>query len=473
MPQPPVRVDRSARVEQTDRRRRARARGAALVAAVLAMLGATSGVAAPPAAAKPAAVQQGGGGALMIVMDASGSMRADDGTGRSKLDGAKAALRQAVAGLPDGAVAGLLVYGAHTPNTEAARAAGCQDTEVVVPPAPLDRGRMTAAIDGFAASGFTPIGRALQDATAALPTSGPRTVLLVSDGVDTCAPPDPCTVAGQLAKAGVELRLETVGFQVDPGARAQLECIARAGGGQYSDAADSGALAQRLVDVASRAARSYTSRGSPVKGGASYQDAPLLVPGTYSDTALAKEQSWYAVDLAAGQELTARSTLVIDDGDFGGIGALYEVQIVDPDLTNVCCAVGRGYQVNVGTGAATRAVSVSATSGVVGAIGNTAQKAGRYFVRITTDGHGAREYPIELDLSVADASTAPSSAAAAPPTAAPPTAAPLTDAAGGDGPATSTLLGVIGALSALVLGLVVAVVLLLRRDRARARGRST
>jgi hypothetical protein len=38
-------------------------------------------------------------------------MRGDDGTGRSKLDGALAALKQAVAGLPDGAVAGLLVYG--------------------------------------------------------------------------------------------------------------------------------------------------------------------------------------------------------------------------------------------------------------------------------------------------------------------------------------------------------------------------
>jgi len=337
-------------------------RGVALVAAVLALLGAVSWVAAPPAVA-----QQAEGGALMIVMDASGSMRGDDGTGHSKLDGAKAALKQAVAGLPDGAIAGLLVYGARTPNTESARAAGCQDAEVVVPPAPVDRDRMTAAIDGFAASGFTPIGRALQDATTALPSSGPRTVLLVSDGLDTCAPPDPCAVAGQLAKAGVELRVETVGFQVDNDARAQLECIARAGGGQYSDAADPDALAKRLVDVASRAARSYQSQGSKVAGGASYQDAPVLRPGTYTDTVLAKEQSWYAVDLQEGQELTARSTLVINDGKFGGIGALYEVQIVDPDLADVCCGHGRGYEVNIGVGGATRTVSVSANSDVVGA----------------------------------------------------------------------------------------------------------
>src|SRR6185312_13913895 len=161
-------------------------RSAVLVALMAVAFGLTSWAAPPPAAA-----QQSEGGALMIVMDGSGSMLADDGTGRSKLDGAKAALRAAVAGLPEGAVTGLLVYGQRTSNTESARAEGCRDTEVVVPPAPLDRARMTAAVDGFTARGFTPIGRALQDATAALPPSGPRTVLLVSDGIDTCAPPDP------------------------------------------------------------------------------------------------------------------------------------------------------------------------------------------------------------------------------------------------------------------------------------------
>jgi hypothetical protein len=157
-------------------------------------------------------------------------------------------------------------------------------------------------------------------------------------------------VAAALTKAGLELRVETVGFQVDNDARAQLECIARAGGGQYSDAADPDALAKRLVDVASRAARSYRSQGSKVAGGASYQDAPLLNPRDLHRPGLAKEQSWYAVELQEGQELTARSTLVIDDGTSGGIGALYEVQIVDPDLADVCCDHGRGYEVNIGVG---------------------------------------------------------------------------------------------------------------------------
>lgn len=427
-----------------------------LVAVVLVMLATMSWTAPPAAAQRPAE-----GGALMIVMDASGSMRASDGTGRTKLDGAKAALRAAVSGLPDGAVAGLLVYGHRTPSDEAARAAGCRDTEVVVPPAPLDRGRMTAAIDGFAASGYTPIGQALQEAAAALPSSGPRTVLLVSDGVDTCAPPDPCTVTGQLRGTGVELRVETVGFQVDPGARQQLECIARAGGGQYSDAADSGTLAKRLVDISGRAARSYQQQGARVTGGASHQDAPLLAPGTYSDTAVAKEQLWYAVDLAAGQELTARSTLVINDGDFGGIGALYEVQMVGPDLEDLCCDDERAYKVNIGVGAPERTVNLSARTGVVGAEGGNAAEPGRYYVRLTTNGEGNAEYPVEIDLAVTGAAPATASAVAPPLPPPPPVAVAAAD--GRPGPAW---IGVIGVLGALVAGLTIAVIVLLRRARS-------
>jgi Ca-activated chloride channel family protein len=56
-----------------------------------------------------------------------------------------------------------------------------------------------------AARVVTPIGESLRQAAAALPADGPRAIGLVSDGIDTCAPPEPCDVAGELAGAGVEL----------------------------------------------------------------------------------------------------------------------------------------------------------------------------------------------------------------------------------------------------------------------------
>ena len=119
-------------------------------------------------------------------------------------------------------------YGHRTSKND--RAAGCQDTELVVPVAPLDRPRMLGAIASYRASGFTPIGLSLQQAAADLPPEGPRTIVLVTDGEDTCGPPDPCQVARDLSASGVAVRIETVGFYLKDNrlAEQQLQCIASA-----------------------------------------------------------------------------------------------------------------------------------------------------------------------------------------------------------------------------------------------------
>ena len=56
-------------------------------------------------------------------------------------------------------------------------------------------------------------------------------------------------------------------------------------------------------------------------------------------------------------------------------------------------------------------VAWAALSGVVGEPGGDAKKPGRYYVRLTTDGNGAAEYPVELDLSVTGAGPATTAAA--------------------------------------------------------------
>src|SRR5690606_40031567 len=101
-------------------------------------------------------------------------------------------------------------------------------------------------VDGLQASGFTPIGRSLQAAVDDLPPEGRRTVVLVSDGIDTCAPPRACDVARQIVADGVELRVEAVGFQVDAAAAEELRCIAEATGGTYRPADDAADLAREL-----------------------------------------------------------------------------------------------------------------------------------------------------------------------------------------------------------------------------------
>lgn len=161
----------------------------------------------------------------MIILDASGSMLEDDAPGL-RIDAAKSAIHDMVSGLPSSAELGLMVYGNGTGSSDAELAAGCKDVTTLVPVGPVNSKKFLSIVDGIEASGYTPIGEALRTAAKGLPQEGPRAIVLVSDGEDTCAPPPPCEVAKELAQDGVDLTVHTVGFKVDDAARADLSCIA-------------------------------------------------------------------------------------------------------------------------------------------------------------------------------------------------------------------------------------------------------
>jgi Ca-activated chloride channel homolog len=236
----------------------------------------------------------------MVVLDASGSMTGADPTGGTKMDAAKRAVRTFLDAAPDGAPVGLAAYGTATGNSDAERAQGCQDVTVVSRVGPLDRAGLGAAVDGLTPRGYTPIGRALQVAAEQLPQEGPRSIVLVSDGVDTCSPPQPCDVVRTLAGQGVDLVVHAVGFGVDAEARAQLSCIAQATGGTYTDAPDADALHRVLPRVAGSALRNYLPAGRPITGAASVEAAPVAPPGQHLDTIGQHEQRYYSVDVPEG-----------------------------------------------------------------------------------------------------------------------------------------------------------------------------
>lgn len=254
---------------------------------------------------------------VMVVLDASGSMRASDAPG-SRIAAAKRAVSGLVGSLPAGARIGLEVYGTSTGSSNAEKAAGCKDIKVLVPVGTLDRASFLSQVGGIRASGYTPIGESLRTAAAALPKEGPRSIVLVSDGEDTCAPPSPCDVARELKRQGVDLTVHTVGFKVDAKARGQLECIAQATGGSYRDAKDGPSLSDELGKQVQRAIRGYEAQGRPVHGGGNANAAPELTPGQYVDrfahgaSSGADEGStkFYAVNLAAGDTPYISATLV-------------------------------------------------------------------------------------------------------------------------------------------------------------------
>lgn len=188
----------------------------------------------------------------VIVIDASGSMATQDAPGQ-RLEAAKAAVTDVVTLLPWGHEVGLVVYGSSTGSSDAEQVAGCQDVAVAREVAPRGQRDVAAVLAQLQPRGYTPIGLSLQTAAGLLPDSGPRQVVVVSDGVDTCAPdglgPDPCLAAQELHAADADLTVSTIGFRTasDPAAAEQLDCIATAGGGQALGAASATLLGTRLA----------------------------------------------------------------------------------------------------------------------------------------------------------------------------------------------------------------------------------
>ncbi|MFN7244903.1 MAG: vWA domain-containing protein, partial [Dietzia cercidiphylli] len=213
-------------------------------------------------------------------MDASSSMLEED-TGGTRLAAAQTAARELVESLPYGARVGMLAYGTEESDAPDNRDAGCQDVVTLAPVRPVDKPGLTERIDGLTARGYTPIGTALRAAADELADEGARSIVLVSDGLDTCAPPDPCEVAGELAGAGVDLTVHTVGFRVDDAAREQLECIAGSTGGSFTEASDAASLSGRLQFLTRRGIEGYQTRGTPFVMGESPRDAPMLGEGLY------------------------------------------------------------------------------------------------------------------------------------------------------------------------------------------------
>ena len=154
---------------------------------------------------------------------------------------------------------------------------GCEDVTTLAPLASGQIEDIRGEVDGIEASGYTPMGPALRQAADELPEEGERNVVLVSDGLDTCAPPPVCEVAEELHEQGIDLIINTVGFLVDDQARTELECIAEAGGGQYLDADDADSLAESMRVLHSRSINAHESDMEEYEGSDS-ETEPTEIP---------------------------------------------------------------------------------------------------------------------------------------------------------------------------------------------------
>ncbi len=178
----------------------------------------------------------------ILVLDASGSMW-------GQIDGvAKITIAQNVVGdllttLPDSQLLGLMAYGHR-------RKGDCSDIELLLAPTP-SREEIAARVNDLTPRGKTPMTDAVIAAAEALRyTEEKATVILISDGIETCNP-NVCEAARTLEQTGVDFTAHVIGFDVsNPEAIAQMQCLAEETGGSFRTASTAEELSEALQAVA-------------------------------------------------------------------------------------------------------------------------------------------------------------------------------------------------------------------------------
>lgn len=332
-------------------------RPARLLAGALALLiGGITAVAGPTGGLATAHAEGDDPGRLVLVLDSSGSMKEPASGGQSKIAAARTALRTVIDGLPAEQPVGLRVYGATV--FDRSQAGACTDSQLKVPVDVDNRERLVSALGSYRPYGETPIGYALQQAGEDVGSTGKRSIVLVSDGEPTCAP-DPCKVARQLTRSGIDLRIDVVGLDVKPGARGALQCIADEGRGTYYDAAGSRDLAASLQKVATRSARPYATIGQPVDGGTQPESSAPISAGDWLDRTNGAENRYYTVEREQSGS-TVHFSAAFRDPD---TTVFNTVQLATPDGV-VCTTSGSVEQLATNT-----LISSAATAGPVTSLG--------------------------------------------------------------------------------------------------------
>jgi Ca-activated chloride channel family protein len=195
---------------------------------------------------------------VMFVLDGSNSMWGQiDGT--AKISIAKDVMVDLVNDWDANIPVGLMIYGHR-------RKDDCSDIELVSSPGNLDRELLVDKIKSITPRGKTPITSSLIQAALAVHSSkGNPSVVLVSDGLETCDA-DPCAAAFSFDLVNPGFDVHVIGFDVNEEESKALQCIADRSGGKFFRANDADQLKNALSETVAVAS------GQQLEGG---QQAPL------------------------------------------------------------------------------------------------------------------------------------------------------------------------------------------------------
>ena len=192
----------------------------------------------------------------MLVLDASGSMWGQiDGV--NKITIARDVVGEILSDFPADQPLGFVTYG-HRERGQ------CSDIQTIIEPAPDTAHEIIKIVNELNPRGMTPMTDAVIAAAQSLRhTEQKATVILISDGIETCNP-DPCAAARALADVGIDFTAHVIGFDVKGEAEAlmQMQCIAEETGGRFLTADNADELSAALQEVTQVAVAEILSPGS-------------------------------------------------------------------------------------------------------------------------------------------------------------------------------------------------------------------
>jgi Ca-activated chloride channel family protein len=328
---------------------------------------ATASTATPQATTSPPRtagnpVTRGGGSAkdsgarsnLIFILDASGSMWGQI-EGTPKIAIAKDVLTGLITDLPEDVHVGLVAYGHR-------RKGDCNDVEELVPLGPVDKKALIAKIQAINPKGKTPITRSVQMTADKIKVlEDETTIILVSDGKETCEG-DPCALVKELKKLGIKFVMHVIGFDVTEQERAQLECMAKAGGGEYFTAKTAGEFKMAAEKVVEKVQEIGYLRVTALKNGTPFQATMVVYP--------------------AGQDKSLFTTgTVVEEGDRGTKlkPGTYDIRVTDARVQTKPTVTVTGIPIELGK-TTERTVDFSGGTLTVAAVKNGKPSFARIYV---------------------------------------------------------------------------------------------
>ena len=251
---------------------------------------------------------------IEYILDASPRMSNSSSGGDTRIGIARGVLAEIVRTADPRLTAGLRVFGT------GALSGVCQDTDLVVPLALSNQVRIEKGLGGVASGpkSDSPLAQAMiaaiRDVAA---TRGPHSIVVVTGGADSCNPESGELIRQEAERAGVELKVFVVGFDLTPGeAEAVRAMVAMIPGATYQDAPEPTALRRALTeiqtDVNLQAADDSTSSPTPAVGetACDHPYLPMRSGSSWSYATPEGTMTW-SVGGASGSDASAEATMEV------------------------------------------------------------------------------------------------------------------------------------------------------------------